>query len=94
MNFIENRMLSLMSAQDTIMAAKTKQSFHTNKGRKDDPDINVGDLVAVSNESQLSHLPKGRQKLALKWVGPYMVTEVDKDTSNYALDIKTSEFSY
>src|SRR5208282_3848210 len=74
MDFLENRMLSQMSAQDAIIAAKTEQSHHVNKGRKEDPSINVGDLVAVSNESQLSHLPKGRQKLAIKWMGPYKVT--------------------
>jgi len=91
MDFLENRMLSQMSAQDAIIAAKTEQSHHVNKGRKEDPSINVGDLVAVSNESQLSHLPKGRQKLAIKWMGPYKVTNVDRDTSNYALDIKDSK---
>ena len=82
MNFVENGMLAQRSAQDAIIAAKTEQSHYVNVHRKDDPDINVGDLVAVSNESQLSHLPKGRQKLAIKWVGPYKVTKVDRTTSN------------
>src|SRR5438045_9639667 len=36
--------------------------------RKPDPDIAVGDMVLVSNESQLQHLPQGRQKLAIKLV--------------------------
>jgi len=58
MNFVENRMLAQRSAQDAIIAAKTEQSHYVNVHRKDDPDINVGDLVAVSNESQPSHLPK------------------------------------
>src|SRR5436190_20978993 len=70
MNFIENRMLAQRSAQDAIIAAKTEQSHYVNLHRKDDPEINVGDLVLVSNESQLSQLPKGRQKLAIKDVGP------------------------
>jgi len=91
MNFLEHRMLSQLAAQDAIIAAKTEQSYHINKRRKEDPDIKVGDLVSVSNESQLSHLPKGRQKLAIKWVGPYKVTKVDKDTSNYTLDIQDSK---
>ena len=47
-------------------------------------------MVLVSNESQLSHLPKGRQKLALKSIAPYRVTKVDKATSNYTLDIPDS----
>jgi hypothetical protein len=58
-------MLSQLLAQDSIIAAKTEQSYHVNKHRKEDPEIAVGDLVAMSNESQLPHLPKGRQKLAM-----------------------------
>ena len=84
-------MLSQLAAQDAIIAAKTEQSYHVNKRRKEDPDIKVGDLVSISNESQLSHLPKGRQKLAIKWVGPYKVMNIDKDTSNYTLDIQDSK---
>jgi Integrase zinc binding domain/Chromo (CHRromatin Organisation MOdifier) domain len=91
MNFLENRMLSQLAAQDAIIAAKTEQSYYVNKNRKEDPDIKTGDLVVVSNESQISHLPKGRQKLAIKWVGPYKVTDVDKNTSNYTLDIQDSK---
>ena len=91
MDFVENRMLSQLSAQDSIIAAKTEQSYHVNKHRKGDPAIAIGDLVVVSNESQLSHLPKGRQKLALKWVGPYKVTKTDPLTSNYTLDITGSK---
>ena len=83
-------MLSQLSAQDAIIAAKTEQSHHVNKHRKPDPDIAVGDMVLVSNESQLQHLPKGRQKLAIKLVGPYKVTKVDKSKSNYTLDIPDS----
>ena len=84
-------MLSQLAAKDAIIAAKTEQSYHVNKRRKDDPDIKVGDLVTVSNESQLSHLPKGRQTLAIRWVGSYKVMKVDKDTSNYTLDIQDSK---
>src|SRR5437667_12426664 len=90
MYLIENRILSQLSAQDAIIAAKTEQSHHVNKHRKPDPDISVGDMVLVSNESQLQHLPKGRQKHATKLVGPYKVTKVDKSKSNYTLDIPDS----
>ena len=91
MDFLENRMLAQLSAQDSIIAAKTEQSYHVNKHRKVDPNFNVGDLVAISNESQLQHLPKGRQKLATKWVGPYKVLKVDKDSSNYKIEIPGSK---
>jgi hypothetical protein len=84
MDFIQNRMLSQMSAQDAIIAAKTEQSHYVNKRRKEDPTINIGNMVVVSNESQLAHIPKGRQKLSLKFGGPYKVTNVDRSTSNYA----------
>jgi hypothetical protein len=91
MDFLENRMLAQLSAQDAIIAAKTEQSYHVNRHHKKDPNINVGDTVAISNESQLQHLPKGRQKLATKWVGPYKVLKVDKDTSNYKIEIPGSK---
>ena len=91
MQFMEDRMLSQLAAQDAIIAAKTEQSYHVDKRRKEDPAIAVGDMVLVSNESQLSHLPKGRQKLATKSVGPYKVTKVDKFKSNYTLDIPDSK---
>ena len=91
MNFLEQRMLSQLAAQDAIIAAKTEQSYHVNKRHKEDPDIKIDDLVVVSNESQLSHLPKGRQKLSAKWVGPYKVVKVDKTKSNYTLDIPDSK---
>jgi hypothetical protein len=90
MDFVENRMLSQLAAQDAIIAAKTEQSYYVNKDQKEDPDINIGDMVLVSNESQLTHLPKGRQKLCPPWVGPYKVTAVDKSTSSYTLDISDS----
>ena len=63
---------------------------HCKRWRKPEPDIAVGDMVLGSNESQLQHLPKGRQKLAIKLVGPYKVTKVDKSKSNYTLDIPDS----
>jgi hypothetical protein len=38
-------------------------------------------------EAQPSHLPKGHQKLALKWVGHYKDTKADPRTSTYTLDM-------
>ena len=84
-------MLLQFSAQDAIIATKMEQSCHADKRRKEDPYIAVGDGVVVSNESQLSHLAKGRQKLASKWVDPYNVTKTDRSKSNYTLDIKDSK---
>ena len=84
-------MLAQLSAQDAIIAAKTEQSYHVNQHRKEDPDIKVADMVAISNESQLQHLPKGRQKLATKWVARYKVLKVDKETSNYTIEIPNSK---
>jgi len=59
-------MFSQLSAQDAIIAAKAEQSYHIDQQQKEDPDIVTGDTVVVLNESQLSHLPKGHQKLASK----------------------------
>ena len=89
MNFMENRMLAQQSAQDAIIAAKMEQSYYVNKHRKEDPeDIVVGGDVVILNGSQLIHLPKGRQKLATKWVGPY---KADKSTPNYMIEIPNSK---
>jgi hypothetical protein len=81
-------MLSQLSAQDSIIAAKTEQSYYVNKHRKEGSEIAVGDMAAVSNESQLTHLPNGRQKLALKWVGPYKVIKVN---GSKTIDIQDSK---
>src|SRR5438045_9586694 len=83
-------MLTHASDQHAIIAAKTEQSHYVNQHRKDDPEISVGDFVLVSNESQLSRLPKGRCKLALQWTGPYKVTNVQKESSNDTVDIPNS----
>jgi Chromo (CHRromatin Organisation MOdifier) domain len=91
MDFIENRMLVQRAAQDAIIAAKTEQSHYVNIHKKDDPEIKVGEPVVVSNESQISHLPKGRQKLAIKYVGPYTVTNTNPKKSTYTLDIPNSK---
>ena len=89
MDFMENRMLAQQSAQDAIIAAKMEQSYYVNKHRKEDPeDIVVGGDVVILNGSQLIHLPKGRQKLATKWVGPY---KADKSTPNYMIEIPNSK---
>ena len=47
-------------------------------------------MVLISNESQLAHLPKGRQKLTIQWVGPYKVMNIQKETSNYTVEIPNS----
>ena len=92
MDFIENMMLSLLSTQDAIIAAKTEQSHDINKYQNPDPDISVDDMVLLANESQLQHLPKGSQKPAIKLVGPYKVTKVNKSKANYTLDIPNSRW--
>ena len=65
---------------------------HVNKQRKEDPDIKVGDLVTVSNESQLSHLPKGRRKLDIKWVGPYVVEMMLDESINLCSAIQLTGY--
>lgn len=84
-------MLAQLSAQDAIIAAKTEPSYHGNKHRKEDPNVTVDQDVVVSNESQLQHLPKGRQKLTTKFVGPYKVLKVDKSKSNDTVEIPNSK---
>jgi hypothetical protein len=53
-------MLSQLEAQDAIVAAKAEQSHYVNIRKEEDPKVRVGDMVVVSNESQLVHLSNGR----------------------------------
>ena len=91
MNFIEEIMISQLLAQDMIIVAKTEQSY-VNKEWKEDPSIVIGDMIVVSNESELSHLSKSRQKLTTKWIDSCRVTKKDRSKLNSTPDIKDSKW--
>ena len=91
--FAQNVMDNLQIAHDAIIDARVSQTFHANKGRRDenvhrgrDVPIENGDRVYLSTENL--NLPKGRaKKLLPKFIGPYVVLESRPTTSTYKLEL-------
>lgn len=78
-NFALQKKLAIMSAHDSILAARVKQTRQANRKRQPAP-FAQDDLVYISTKN-LS-FPKGlARKLVPKYVGPYKIT---KDFGNYS----------
>lgn len=76
---------AIMSAHDSIIAARVKQTKEANKHRRPAP-FTKGDLVYLSTEN-LS-LPKKRaQKLVPKFIGPYRILEEVSKGASYKLEL-------
>ena len=81
--FAMQKKTALISAHDSILAARVKQIRNANKRRQEVP-FNEGDLVYVS--SQNISFPKGlARKLLPKFVGPYRIL---KDFGNSSFQIE------
>lgn len=75
---------AVMSAHDSIIAARVKNTSNANCKRAESPFVK-GDLVYLSTEN-LS-LPKGRaRKLAPKYIGPYHIID-DYRNNSFLLDL-------
>ncbi|EPT04441.1 hypothetical protein FOMPIDRAFT_19471, partial [Fomitopsis schrenkii] len=62
---------AVMTAHDSIIAARVKQTRDANRRRRPSPFVE-GDLVYVSTKN--ISLPRGlARKLALKFIGPYKI---------------------
>ena len=73
-----------MSAHDSILAARVKQTRQANRLRRPAP-FQEGDLVYLSTQNL--RLPKGRaRKLVPKYIGPYKILR-DFGNGTYAIDI-------
>jgi hypothetical protein len=82
--FAQKMKEAVMSAHDSIINARVKQTNLANQRRREAP-FSQGDLVYLSTKN-LS-LPKGRaRKLAPKFIGPYSILE-DYRNNTYLLDI-------
>ena len=83
--FAEKMKIAIMSAHDSIIAARVVNTIQVNCKRAK-VDHKVGDLVYLSMKN--ISLPKGRaHKLAPKYLGPFAVTKVLKEGVNYQLDL-------
>ncbi|KZT66683.1 hypothetical protein DAEQUDRAFT_640611, partial [Daedalea quercina L-15889] len=71
--FAQHVKTAVMAAHDSIIAARVKQTRDANRRRRPAP-FESGDLVYVSTKN--ISLPRGlARKLALKYIGPYLVTK-------------------
>ena len=85
-HYAERAQSHLLAAHDAIITARINQTHHANKRRREEPDYKIGDRVWLSTEYLA--MPKGRvRKLMPKFIGPFVVTNVDKRTSNYQLEL-------
>ena len=83
--FAEQMKLAIMSAHDSIIAARVVNTVQANRKRAI-VDYSVGDLVYLSTKN--ISLPKGRaRKLAPKFLGPFAITKVLKEGATYQLDL-------
>ncbi|KZT28186.1 hypothetical protein NEOLEDRAFT_1032729, partial [Neolentinus lepideus HHB14362 ss-1] len=64
---------AIMSAHDSIIAARIKHTRDANRHRQPAP-FTVGDFVYLSTKN--ISFPKGlARKLLPKWIGPYRITK-------------------
>ena len=85
-HYAERAQSCLLAAHDAIIAARISQTYHANRRRREEPAYGVGDRVWLSTEYLA--MPKGRvRKLLPKFIGPFVVTGVDRTMSNYQLDL-------
>ena len=83
--FAERMKLAIMSAHDSIIAARVMNTVQANRKRST-ASYGEGDLVYLSTKN--ISLPKGHaRKLALKYLGPFKITKVLKDGATYQLDL-------
>ena len=83
--FAEKMKMAIMSAHDSIIAARIANTVQANRKRAP-VHYEVGDLVYLSTKN--ISLPKGRApKLAPKFLGPFAITKVLKEGATYQLDL-------
>ena len=77
--------MAIMSAHDSIIAARMANTVQANRKRTE-AKYKVGDLAYLSTKS--ISLPKGRaRKLAPKYLGPFTITKILKEGATYQLDL-------
>jgi transposase InsO family protein len=82
--FAEAIKIAVMSAHDSILEARVKQTRDANRRRHPSP-FQEGDLVYVSTKNM--SIPKGlARKLNLKYIGPYKITK-DFNNNTYRIEL-------
>ncbi|CAD6961545.1 unnamed protein product [Tilletia controversa] len=78
--------LNMMSAHDSIIAARTRQTTQANKRRSVTPPYQVGEMVYLSTKNL--KLPSGRaSKLLPRYIGPYKITRCFTERDAFTLEL-------
>lgn len=83
--FAEQMKLVIMSTHDAVIASRIDNTVQANRKRSS-TSYKEGDLVYMSTKN--ISLPKGlTRKLAPKYLGPFTITKVLKESVTYQLDL-------
>jgi hypothetical protein len=86
---IELLEIDMQEARDSLMAAKISQSHYVNINRDTDPTFKVGDKVMLATKNRQREYMQGKSrhvaKFMLRFDGPYEITAVHPESSNYTL---------
>ena len=73
-------------AHDAIIEARIHRTYQANKHCSEEKPFKVGDLAYLSM-ANLNLLKRCARKLAPKYIGPFRVTKVLPNSSNYELEL-------
>ena len=84
--FTQRARANLKMAHDTIIETHIHSTYQANRHYSEEKLFKVGDLAYLSMANL--NLPKHHaQKLTLKYIGPFKVTKVLPNSSNYELEL-------
>jgi hypothetical protein len=85
-------------ARDNLIQAKVFQTYYANQSQSPDFPFKIGDKVMLSTLHRHQEYKKKGEKRAAKFFprydGPYNITDVHVETSNYTLDLPNSPNTY
>ena len=72
------------AAWDALTIARYRQNYYASRRRNNTKEFDVGDQVMYERRTRA----KGRvKKLQTIWMGPYIITHIDKETGNCTLQL-------
>src|ERR1700683_5519111 len=84
--FAQRARASIERAHDAIIEARVSATYKANRHRAEEKLFQIGDMAYLSTVNL--NLPKRRaRKLAPKYIGPFKVTNVFPERSNYELEL-------
>jgi len=86
--------MDVAEAKDNLIQAKVFQTHYANLDRSPDLPFNIGDKVMLSTLHRRQEYKKKGEKRAAKFFprydGPYNITDIHTETSNYTLELPNS----